>query len=67
MKRLTATQAFVKKAAEFELAKIIVSDILDKGLADSTWRDNNPSAYAELLEYRADMVESVRKSLVKGT
>lgn len=33
----------------------VVNAILDKGLADSTFREKFPDAYDELLFYRADM------------
>jgi len=45
-----------------ELAQKIMSEILDKGLSDSTFRDNYPAAYDHLRHYRLDMecdVESV--------
>lgn len=45
------------------LAEKIVYRILDKGLAMSTWRNNNEAAYEELLKYRADMVKDVEKIL----
>jgi hypothetical protein len=45
------------------LAKKIVQEILDKGLAVSTWRDVYPDAYENLLEYRADLEESAVKIL----
>lgn len=44
-------------------AEKIVASILDQGLATSTWRDNNPAAYEELLKYRADLVADVDKVL----
>lgn len=36
-------------------AKKVVKAILEEGLGGSTWKDNHPAAYAELLEFRADM------------
>ena len=39
--------------------KEIISEILDKGLADSTFREKFPKAYDELLNYRRDMEEDV--------
>jgi len=38
--------------------KQIVSEILDKGLADSTWREQYPQAYENLLTYREDLIRS---------
>lgn len=43
----------------------IVSEILDTGLGWSTFRDNYPEAYNNLLYYRRDMEESVKKVLEK--
>jgi hypothetical protein len=43
------------------LASNIVSEILDKGLAESTFKDNHPEAYEELLRYRPEMIASVEK------
>ncbi len=43
----------------------IVSEILDKGLAKSTFRDNYPKAYDELLCYRVDLELSVCRILKK--
>ena len=43
----------------------IISEILDKGLADSTFRDNFPKAYDELLRYRVDLELSVSKTVKK--
>ena len=39
----------------------VVNAILDKGLADSTFREKFPEAYEELLWYREDLEESVRR------
>lgn len=41
------------------IAMRVVVEILDKGLADSTWREQFPDAYKELLEYRQDLEGSV--------
>jgi len=41
----------------------IVSAILDKGLADSTFRELYPKAYRELLHYRADLEADVKRML----
>lgn len=43
----------------------IISDILDKGLAESTFRELHPEAYDELLCYRTDLELSVYKTLKK--
>jgi len=43
----------------------VISEILDKGLADSTFRDNYPEAYDELLHYREDLEASVFRILKK--
>lgn len=44
------------------ISEKIVSRILDKSLANSTWRDNYPEAYDDLVRhYRPDIVEDVRK------
>ncbi len=43
------------------LPELVVDEILDNGLADSTWRDEYPAAYTELLRYRKDIEASVRK------
>jgi len=48
-----------------KLAQKIIDDILDKGLADSTFRDKYPEAYEELLFYRVDMVTKVTKIITK--
>jgi len=45
------------------VAKKIVTEILDKGFAVSTFRDNYPEAYDELTRYRADMEADVVKVL----
>lgn len=55
----------VKKGPK-ELAKSIVGRILDHGLAMSTWRDNNSSAYEELLWYRVDIEASAEAALKEG-
>lgn len=43
----------------------VISEILDKGLADSTFRDLYPKAYDELLHYRADLEADVLLILKK--
>lgn len=48
-----------------KIANRVVNDILDKGLAKSTWRDKFPEAYETLLEYRVDMVDSVQPIIKK--
>ncbi len=45
------------------LPEKVVGEILDKGLADSTWQEEYPAAYTELLTYRKDFEESVRISI----
>lgn len=47
------------------LAHRIVKEILDKGLAESTWRDNFPEAYDALVHYRLDLEGSCRQVLRK--
>jgi hypothetical protein len=37
------------------LAEKIISDILEKGLGDSTWAEKYPDAYDELFLYEKDM------------
>lgn len=46
-----------------DIAQSIISRILDKGLADSTWREQFPEAYDGLIEYRQDLEESVNEGL----
>lgn len=41
------------------IAKKVVNEILDHGLADCTWREKFPEAYKSLLEYREDLEASV--------
>ena len=41
------------------LEQRVISEILDKGLAESTWREQYPEAYTDLLTYREDLEESV--------
>ncbi len=41
------------------IAMRVIVEILDRGLADSTWRNEFPKAYRELLEYRLDLEGSV--------
>lgn len=43
----------------------IVNEILDKGLASSTWSDTFPDAYKQLLLIREDIEISVRDVLIK--
>lgn len=45
------------------LARVVVASILDGGLCNSTWRDQNSAAYEELLKYREDMIHDVEKVL----
>jgi len=44
-----------------KLPRQIVNEILDKGLAESTWRETHPLAYLDLLTYREDIVLSFEK------
>lgn len=47
-------------------AKLIVTKILgNNGLARSTFNDFYPEAYEELLRYRADMEEAVKRVIKK--
>lgn len=52
-----------ENAKRKELAKKVVNELLDNGLGQSTWRDNNIHAYYELLKYRDDIELSVEKVL----
>ncbi len=47
------------------LAVAIMKEILDKGLAKSTWKDKYDVAYADLLKLRRDMELSVLKVLYR--
>lgn len=38
--------------------RFIVGEILDKGLSNSTWREQHPEAYTALLDYREDLILS---------
>ena len=53
----------MKKPIHETVAKKIVKEILDKGFAVSTFRDNYPEAYDELTHYRADMEADVVRVL----
>ena len=44
---------------KYTIAEEVVKEILDEGLADSTFRECHPEAYKDLLEYRADLEGSV--------
>ncbi len=46
-----------------ELAQKIVSEILDRGLGDSTFRDLHPLAYDYLQHFRLDMECNVESAL----
>lgn len=46
-----------------KIARAVIAEILDKGLKDSTFRDNYAEAYESLLLYRRDMEDSVSKVL----
>jgi len=46
------------------LEQKVVSEILDKGLADSTWREQYPAAYIDLLTYREDLEASVGRTKI---
>jgi hypothetical protein len=42
----------------------VIKEILDAGLAESTWRDDHPKAYDDLVKYyRPDLEGSVEKVL----
>ena len=58
--------AEMKRIKPETVAKNIVTEILDRGLADSTFRDKHPDAYDELLEYRADLEASAIKILKRN-
>jgi hypothetical protein len=47
------------------LATNIVNNLLDSGLAFSTWRDSHPAAYDALLAYRPDMVAAAARELAR--
>lgn len=42
------------------VAKRVITRILDKGLANSTWREEHPEAYEDLRGYRPDLEEAVK-------
>lgn len=44
---------------KYMIAQAVIDEILDEGLADSTWREQFPEAYKDLLDYRADLEGSV--------
>ncbi len=45
---------------------LITNEILDKGLAASTWREKYPDAYSDLVEhYREDIERGVNDVLLK--
>ena len=47
-----------------KLATKVVDGFLDKGLAESTWAEMFPDAFADLKKhYRKDLIEDVRKTL----
>lgn len=48
------------------IAKHIVKEILDEGLASSTFREHHPKAYDDLFHYRKDLELSVLKKLPKS-
>lgn len=52
------TKQFLNK-----IGKEIAEEILDKGLSECTWRENNPDAYTEMLTYRSDIAASVQHIL----
>ena len=54
--KLTTEQALT-------LSKLIVVEILDHGLKDSTFRDMHDEAYKEILRYRSNLENSVFRVL----
>lgn len=47
-----------------KVAERVITEILDKGLADSTWRTEHPEAYDNLVKYyRPDLEGSVERVL----
>lgn len=52
-----------KKMSKKEISESVIKSILDKGLADSTWRECYPVAYTALLDYRKDLELSVKEVL----
>lgn len=56
----------IAKAKANRLAKAVVNKILDKGLANSTWRSNNGFAYNALLQYREDMIADAEQVLLRS-
>lgn len=46
-----------------KLGERAANDILDYGLADSTWKELYPEAYKDLLTYRSDIAGSIEKTL----
>ncbi len=49
-----------------QLAKRIVTTILRKGLAGSTWRDQFPEAFDDLLYYEKDMIANATDLLKRS-
>jgi hypothetical protein len=49
------------------VSKKIADDILDGGLATSTFRDNYPQAYVYLLKFRKDLALSAERILLKSS
>ena len=57
----------MKKDPIQTVAKKIVAEILDRGLAVSNWRDSYPDAYHNLREwYRADLEADVVRILKRN-
>lgn len=46
-----------------ELSSRVMTNLLEHGLGNSTWKDMYPDAYAELLKYQEDMTNSVYVTL----
>ncbi len=49
-----------------KISNKLTGQLLDKDLANSSWRDTYPKAYEDLLEYRQDIEQSFRQILEKA-
>jgi hypothetical protein len=58
MKVLVISQEF-----RDHVAAQIIEDLMVEALAHSTWRENNIRAYDELLEYKEDMIQTVKTTI----
>ncbi len=52
-------------ATRISTSKKIVNEILDKGLAQSTWAETFPDAFEQLKKYRKDMKVGTRDILIR--